>query len=159
MFEGKIKARVNIRSQNLFKYEIWGSYRSDAQDSSLLGCYSMSLGMWLPVFWRTILPSPLGSIYCLNLKYKGHNILWNITLQHSITCQKTWNFHFKSNPRLFIINDNDRPSVTYFVLKYAPIQASPLWYSVSLLWVIYLKTVQLHLQEFQGYIHRCILSL
>jgi hypothetical protein len=25
----------------------------------------------------------------------------------------------------FIINDNDRPSVTYFILKYAPIQTSP----------------------------------
>lgn len=159
IFEGKIKARVNIRSQNIFKYEIWGSHSSDAQDSSLLGCYIMSLGEWLPVFWRTILPSPLGSIYCFNLKDEGHNILWNITLQCSITHQKTWNFGLNLILDSFIINDNDRPSVTYFILKYAPIQTFPFQYSVSLLWVIYLKTVQLHLQEFQGYTYRCILSL
>ena len=157
MFEGKIKARDNIRSQNIFKYEIWGSHSSDAQDSCLLGCYIMSLGEWLPVFWRTILPSPLGSIYSWNLKDEGCNILWNITLQRSITRQKTSGLNLILDS--FIINDNDRPSVAYCILKYAPIQTSPFWYSVSLLWVIYMKTTQLHLQEFQGYTHRSILSL
>lgn len=71
MFEGKTKARVNIKSQHIFKHEIWGYHSSDAQDSSLLECYVMSLGEWLPVFWRAILPSLLGSIYYLNLKTKA----------------------------------------------------------------------------------------
>jgi hypothetical protein len=33
------------------------------------------------------------------LLFEGCNILWIITLKHSLTCQKTWNFRFKSNIR------------------------------------------------------------
>ena len=80
---------------NIFKHsEILGSYGGVDENQSLLGCDTVWMGSWFPVFHRIIPPSfsRVSSLHSLNILEDGCNMVLGqkpLTQKHSITSQKT----------------------------------------------------------------------
>jgi hypothetical protein len=91
MFEGKIRVRVTTKSQNMFISEIFGSHSGGAEDSSLLGCYIMSLGDCLTVFCvlNNHTAFTFRPFYCFILKMKAVQSFQTSPLQCRITFEET----------------------------------------------------------------------